>query len=259
MRVQFENVNFGYTKNELILHDINMDLEGPGLYCIIGPNGVGKSTLIKCMNKLLKPSSGRVLLDGEDVAELSNKDVAVKIGYVPVSTTDVFAMSVFDTVLIGRANKSKSRWKTSKEDIVKVHQILKALDMEKYAQRGFNELSAGQHQKIAIARGLVQETEILLLDEPTSNLDIKHQLFVTELLHEIAIRKNCMIIMISHNLEIACKYADKVIMMEAPGKIRQVGEVNDVVNHDSLLEVYGVDCDVVLHQGRPAIHYNQEE
>jgi iron complex transport system ATP-binding protein len=257
MKVQFENVNFGYTPDELILHDINMELEGPGLYCIIGPNGVGKSTLIKCINKLLKPQSGRVLLDGEDVAGLTNKQVAEKIGYVPVTSSDAFSMTVFETVLIGRSNKHK--WRTSKEDIVKVHQILKALDMERFSERSFSELSAGQHQKIALARGLVQETEILLLDEPTSNLDIKHQLFVTELLREIAYRNGCMIIMISHNLEIACKYADKVIVMEAPGRVREVGDAVDVVNHDTLLAVYDVDCDVVLHEGRPAIHFNQGE
>ncbi|MCQ2078452.1 MAG: ABC transporter ATP-binding protein [archaeon] len=255
MRIQMQNVNFGYTHDNLILHDINLDREGPGLYCIIGPNGVGKSTMIKCINRLLHPSSGTVLLDGEDVSRMHMRDVARKIGYVPVHTDDVFSMTVFETVLIGRANRQ--RWKTSTEDILKVHKILEALDLEEFAERSFRELSAGQHQRVAIARGLVQETEILILDEPTSNLDIKHQIFVTELLREIALKKGIMVIMISHNLEIAAKYADQIIMMERPGTIRVVGPAVDVITSDNLRDVYEVDTEVVLHEGRPAIHINQ--
>ena len=257
MRIQFNDVNFGYTSDKLILHDINLDIEGPGLYCIVGPNGVGKSTLVKCMTKLIHPSSGTILLDGEDVSKMSHRDVAAKIGYVPVRTDDLFSMTVFETILIGRDTKHSFR--TSKEDILKVHKIMRALDIEEFAERNFNDLSAGQHQKVAIARGLVQEKEILILDEPTSNLDVKHQIYVTELLREIAFRSNVMIVMISHNLDITSKYADHIIMMEKPGRIRCVGPAVEVMNRENLNEVYEVDCEVIQHEGRPVMLFNQTD
>ncbi len=255
MRIQMEDVEFGYSGGAQVLNGVNLDLEGPGLYCIIGPNGVGKSTLIKCMNKLLKPTSGAVYIDGTDVSDMRPSEVAKKIGYVPVHTDDVFSMTVFESVMIGRGNKRS--WKTSPEDILKVHRILDVFGMGELAERKFNELSAGQHQKVAIARGLVQETEILLLDEPTSNLDIKHQIFVAELLREIASRRNVMVIMISHNLDITAKYADKVIMMSLDGSIKTVGTATEVITSENLREVYGVETEVIMHEGRPAILINQ--
>lgn len=255
MRIQMENVEFAYGNGRKILHGIDLDLDGPGLYSIIGPNGVGKSTMVKCMNKLLTPTGGKVLLDGEDLEGLTRKEVAAKIGFVPVSSEDVFSMTVFETILIGRGDRKAL--KTDPDDVLKVHKIMKALDIEEFAERSFRDLSAGQHQKVAIARGLVQEKEILILDEPTSNLDVKHQMFISELLREIAHRKKTMIIMISHNLNITAKYADKLIMMEKPGRIRCVGDVHDVMTKENLSEVYEVDCEVIEHEGRPAMLFNQ--
>lgn len=247
-------MSFSYDRSHKILDNINLDLEGPGLMCILGPNGVGKSTMIKCMNKLLRPSSGAVFLDGVNVADMTQKEVAAKIGYVPVHSEDVFSLTVAETVMIGR--HVKQTWRTTNEDIVKVHRVLKCLGMEEFADRGFNELSAGQHQSIAIARGLVQETEILILDEPTSNLDVKHQMFITEFLREVAARKNVMVLMISHNLDIAAKYADRVILMAKPGIVYAVGTAEEVITKENLEAVYDVKCDVVMHEGRPAMLLN---
>jgi iron complex transport system ATP-binding protein len=254
MRIDIENLNAGYGEKQ-ILHDINLTLDGPGLTCIIGPNGVGKSTLIKCLNKLLTPTSGTVKINGTDVKDMTRKEIAQLISYVPVQSDDVFAMPVFDTVLIGRANKSK--WKTSAQDIVRVNKALEVLNLTEFRDRPFNELSAGQHQTVAIARGLVQETEILVLDEPTSNLDIRHQIFITSLMHEIAVTKGVMVIMISHNLNIASMFADTVILMEKPGKIRQVGTTQEVITAENIKEVYNVGCEIITHQGRPVMLLDQ--
>jgi len=254
MRIDIENMDAGYGDKK-ILQGIDLHLEGPGLTCIIGPNGVGKSTMIKCMNKLLVPTSGTVKINGKDVKDMSRKEIANIISYVPVQTDDVFAMPVFDTVMIGRANKTK--WKTNPVDIIKVKKALEVLNLTELSNRPFNELSAGQHQTVAIARGLVQETEILILDEPTSNLDIRHQIFITSLMHEIAIQKNVMVIMISHNLNIASMFADSVILMEKPGKVRQVGTTNEVITEENIQEVYNVSCEIVEHQGRPVMLLDQ--
>ncbi len=250
MRIDIEGMEAGYGSNR-ILHGIDLHLEGPGLTCVIGPNGVGKSTLIKCMNKLLEPTSGNVSVNGKDIKEMTRKEIAEIISYVPVQSEDVFAMPVFDTVLVGRANKSK--WKTDPTDIVKVKKALDVLGLSELSDRPFNELSAGQHQMVAIARGLVQETEILILDEPTANLDIRHQVFVTSLMHEIAVSKGIMVIMISHNLNIAAMFADSVVLMSKPGVVKEVGTAEEVMTTENISEVYDVECEVVSHQGRPAI------
>ncbi|TQS78691.1 MAG: hypothetical protein A3205_09185 [Methanomassiliicoccales archaeon Mx-03] len=239
-----------------ILRDINLTLEGPGLTCIIGPNGVGKSTLVKCLNKLLTPQSGRVLVNDRDVAEMSRKEIAEIVSYVPVQMDDLFSMPVFDSVLIGRANKSK--WRTSKEDVVKVNRILEVLGLTPFADRPTNQLSAGQCQTVAIARGMVQETEILVLDEPTSNLDIRHQIFITSLMHQVAVMKNVMVVMISHNLNIASMFADNIVLMSPPGIIADVGEVEKVITSENISRVYNVDCEIVQHKGRPVMMLDPE-
>lgn len=250
MRIDIEAMSAGYGR-KAILQDINLSLEGPGLYCIIGPNGVGKSTLIKCINHIIEPLSGTVKIDNTDIRSMKQREIAEKVAYVPVTADDVFSMSVFDTVMIGRTNKHK--WRTTEEDIVKVRKALETLGLSEFSGRSFNELSAGQHQLVAIARGLVQETEILILDEPTSNLDIRHQIFVTSLLREVAVRKNIMVIMISHNLNIASMFADRLILMSEPGTVKQVGKVGEVINSENIHDVYGVNSEIVDHEGRPVM------
>lgn len=250
MKIEIEHLDAGYGSKD-ILHDVNLCLEGCGLTCIIGPNGVGKSTLIKCINKLLEPKSGTVRINGRDVKEMTRKEISELIAYVPVQTEDVFSMPVFDTVLIGRANKSK--WKTSPKDIIRVKKVLEMLGMSEYSDRPFDELSAGQHQTIAIARGIVQETEILILDEPTSNLDIRHQIFITSLMHELAITRNMMVIMISHNLNIASMFADNIVLMAKPGIVKKVGPTKDIILSENIEEVYGVGCEVIDYDDSPVM------
>lgn len=251
MKIEFKNVCFEYTKGKTILNNVNLILNKPGLTCIIGPNGVGKSTLIKCINKILTPSSGDIFINEINIKDMTRKQIAENIGYVPVAFSDAFSMSVTDTVLIGRHNKNK--WKTSNKDIAIVKKSIDVMGMSEYSNRYFNQLSAGQRQKITIARGLVQETPVLLLDEPTANLDAKFQIYVTELLRDIAIRNNLMIIMISHDLNIASKFADTLIIMSKPGYIYCVGEPEEVITSDNILKVYGVHSDIVKHEGRPAV------
>ena len=222
MEITFDNVYCGYKAGAAVLRGVSLHLSGPGLVCIIGPNGVGKSTLIRCMNGLLKPSSGSVAVNGKDIGEYSANDLSEFIGYVPVTSQDCFSMPVFDTVLMGRYRRNK--WRTGPEDIDATERTLKLLGLSDLAMHGFNELSAGQHQKVALARGLVREPEMLILDEPTSNLDVRHQVYVTELLHEIAVQCGMMVVMISHDLNISARYADKVIVMDRPGTIKAIGE-----------------------------------
>lgn len=250
MEVSLNKVSFDYG-GEPILHDISFTINQPGLISIIGPNGVGKSTLVKCINRLLTPKSGTITIDGVDINEISRKDLSKKIGFVPAGTTDVFAMTVLDTVLVGRHNFQK--WKTTSTDLEIVHRALEMLDLDEFTMRSFNELSAGQHQRVAIARGLVQETSMLILDEPTSNLDVNHQIFVTELLKVLSKVDNIIILMISHDLNIAARYSDTIIVMKKPGVIFKIGKPSDVITEDTIREVYNVDSKIIMDDGSPHV------
>jgi len=250
MEVEFEDVSFGYDDDTQVLHGIDLRLEGPGLVCVIGPNGVGKSTLIKCINRLLRPTHGSVKVDGRDVSEYSLSDLSRIIGYVPVSG-EGFAMTVLDTVLLGR--HPYRRIGSLKEDMKIVHGILDIMNLGHLSMRNFNELSAGQHQRVAIAMGLAQEPEILVLDEPTSNLDIRHQIYVTELLKAMAHTKNMMVIMISHDINITARYADEIVMMTTPGRIYRVGKPHEVITEDTIRYVYGVESTITDVNGHPNV------
>lgn len=251
MRMELKNVSFAYKSSQTpVLHDINLVLEEPGLYCIVGPNGVGKSTMVKCMNRILKPTSGQVLLNDVDIQDMKLKEIAEHIGYVPVQTQDVFSMPVIDAILLGRQKANK--WKTTDEDLEIAARVMKMMGIQDLAMRGFNHLSAGQHQKVAIARGLVQQPEMLILDEPTANLDVKHQVYVSELLRAMAIEENMIVLMISHDLNIAAKYAHKIIVMEH-GTVVDVGTSKDIITEDLVARVYEVECKIEDDEGRPHV------
>ncbi len=252
MTVELQGVAFKYRgMDQPVISDINLRLDKPGLYCIVGPNGVGKSTLIKCINKLNMPSEGRVLINGWDTRELKLKDIARFIGYVPVTTMDVFSMPVIDAILLGA--KSESKWKTTDSDLEMATRVMKMLGIEDLSMRGFNQLSAGQHQKVAICRGLIQNPKMLILDEPTANLDVKHQVYVTELLRGLAEDSGMIVLMISHDLNVASKYAHEIIVMSPPGIISKTGPPEEVITEDLISDLYDIECKVTSDEGRPHV------
>ena len=250
MRIDSENLTFGYGGSK-ILDSINLVLSGPGLVCIIGPNGVGKSTLVKCIDGLLKPDSGRIMIDGEDVSDMSRSELADRIAYVPATGMDCFSMPVMESILVGRSNKQ--RWRTSKKDLRIVNDAMKLMGIEELSMHGCNELSAGQHQRVALARGIVQETDIMILDEPTANLDVRHQIYVTQLLRAFADMERKLIIMICHDLNIAARYATEIVVMAPPGVIDRVGSASDVIKEDVIRRIYDIDCEVRSYEGRPLV------
>jgi iron complex transport system ATP-binding protein len=255
MRLIIDGIEFGYSSIP-VLKDITLDANGPQLLSIIGPNGVGKSTLIHCINRILSPNKGTVMIDGDLVNDISLKDLAKKVGYVPYSANDTFPLSVVDTVLMGR--HPHATYKSLDKDLDIVYDTLRLLDIEDLAMRNFDELSAGQHQKVMLARGLVQQPEILLLDEPTSNLDIKHQMEVTRILRDLSQEKNILIIMISHDLNIAAKYSDTMIMLNE-GYIYAIGKPSEVITKENIKAVYDVDSEIIVSHNRPHLIMLDEE
>ena len=248
MEVRVEDMSFGYGDLP-VLHHIDLVLDRPGLVCIVGPNGVGKATLIKCMNRILTPSSGRVTVDGIDIRDIPLRDLPRVAGYVPVTSGDAFSMTVLDTVMMGRYPYQRLG-RVSDLDMTIVRRTLNMMGVKHLALRNFDELSAGQHQRVAIARGLAQTTRVLILDEPTSNLDVRHQLQVTELLRDLAISNGMTVVMISHDLNVSAKYADTIVMMALPGVVHMVGTPEEVLTEDTIRYVYGVDCRIIEDEGR---------
>ena len=177
--LELKDVDFGYDEGHIVLHDINLTISEPGLYCIIGPNGVGKSTMAKCVSKIVNPLNGEVLINGKNISHMTHKEVSQVVGYVPAFSQDVFSMSVVDTIMVGRHNHRK--WGSREKDLEMVYKAMRIMRITDLADKKYNSLSSGQHQKVSIARGLVQETEVLILDEPTANLDVKFQVYVMEL------------------------------------------------------------------------------
>ena len=203
MKIDIENISFDYSPAARVLSEISLNIEGAQVISILGPNGVGKSTLIHCINKILEPTKGVVMIEDKDVSEYSLKEVAKKIGYVPYSSSDTFPLTVVDTVLLGR--HPHAGWRTTDEDLEIVFDVLEKLGIQDLSLRYFNELSAGQRQRVMLARGLVQKPEVIMLDEPTSNLDIKHQLGISRTLKQLSRDEGILVLMISHDLNIAAR------------------------------------------------------
>jgi len=249
MEVRLDNVAFSYGEENIFEH-VNLTLDKPELICILGPNGAGKSTLMHCMNKLKTPTEGNIFIDGRNLKEFSLKELAKFVSFVPHSEDTTFSMSVLDTVLMGRM--PHVGMSMSPSDVQIAIENIKLLGMEKFSMHGFDELSAGQHQKIMIARSLTQEPKIMLLDEPTANLDVKYQMLVMRLLRDVARLKNITVVTICHDLNVTAKYADRVIMLY-DHHIYSDGTPEEVLTKENITLLYGVQCDILEMQGRPLI------
>lgn len=249
MRLQIKDLSFSYGSTQ-ILKDISMELGSSTVLGIVGPNGAGKSTLIRCIDRILVPQHGTVLLDGEEMKQMSSMEIAKKIGYVPQSISNTFPATVFDTVLMGR--RPHLGWRSSDADIDTVLEVLTMLKIKYLAMRDFSEISGGQQQKVLIARALAQDAKILLLDEPTSNLDIRHQLEVMEILTKLVKKKGLSVMMAIHDLNLASRYSDRIIMLNG-GSIRDAGDPVSVLTAENIQSVYGAEVIVKHEAGKPYI------
>ena len=245
VRLELNGISFSYG-SIFSLKDVTVKIGEGEFLCIVGPNGSGKSTLLKCINRILKPQRGVVLVDGEKVARMDAKSLAKIFGYVPQNSAQTPPLTVFEVVLAGRCPYIS--WSPGREDLEAVREALKALKIENLAYRYVDELSGGERQKVAIARALAQKPKILLLDEPTSNLDLKHQLEVMALIKEQCKLRGITAITALHDLNIALRYADRIIMMKN-GEIYVEGKPSTVLTKENIEKIYGVNAEIIDHNG----------
>lgn len=250
MSVIAENIGFAY-HSAPILRNVGFGLGRSEILGIIGPNGSGKTTLLKCINRILAPSQGHVVIDSMDISKLKRMEIAKRISYVPQnSNAHQDSPSVFEFVMMGRNPHSK--FFSGKRDEEEIWKILKMLNIERYASAKYNELSGGEKQKVMIARALAQEARVMLLDEPTSNLDIKHQIEVMDLLKGLVRERGISACAVVHDLDLSMKYCDKVVLMEK-GKVFASGDTKSVITPENIRSVYGVDVVIDSTYGRPHV------
>ncbi len=249
MKLEIKGVQFSYGSVP-VLKDISLGIRDGEVLSLVGPNGSGKTTFLKCINRILKPKRGTILVEGRDVTRVGLKELARSLGYVPQSAPSSFPLTVYDTVLLGR--KPHVNWRLGEMDKEVAFGVLRLMELDDMALRLFNELSGGEKQKVLMARALAQEPQVLLLDEPTSNLDLRHQLEVLELVIDMVKERGLSAVMAMHDLNLASRFSDRIVMLK-DGKIYAAGEPGEVLNSDNIKKIYGVETTVNSNSGRPYI------
>ncbi|MCC7392623.1 ABC transporter ATP-binding protein [Candidatus Sumerlaeota bacterium] len=235
---QLAGVSYSYESGRRALDSIDLTVSAGVVTGIIGPNGSGKSTLLQVMSGWLEPESGDVTVNGSRVSSLSRAQVAQHIAFVPQREDGCFSFSVRDTVLFGRyaANEGYHSFETDDDDRL-AEEALDAVELQEFASRSAERLSAGERQRMLIARALVQQTPALLLDEPTATLDLHHQRRVMRMMTTLAKVELKAIVIVLHDLNLAAMYCDELVLMER-GRIAARGPVRDVLAKETLERVY---------------------
>ena len=241
MRLSAKGIVQGYS-GKVILDGIDVEAESGQLVTILGPNGCGKSTLIRTLCGIRRPMSGVVEVDGEDIFSMSKKELAKRISYVPQSFTMDKYTTVYDTVLLGR--KPYIEWNYSKEDIMIAAEAMVSMKVDRYIDSFVGDLSGGQAQRVIIARSLTQSPEFFIFDEPTSSFDLRNQLDLMRIMKGIIREKNSCLVVAMHDLNLAMRYSDKVIVLK-DGHVYDQGPPEKVITSRMVLDVYGVESEII--------------
>ncbi|MEV6411035.1 ABC transporter ATP-binding protein [Kribbella sp. NPDC051718] len=238
-----EHLAVGYDQREII-HDLSVRIPTGKISVIVGANACGKSTLLKTLARLLKPSRGTVLLDGKSIQSIPTRAVALKLGLLPQSPTAPEGITVAD--LVGRGRYPRQGWirQWTKGDDEAIADAMTSTDVLEIADRPIDELSGGQRQRVWIAMALAQETDILLLDEPTTFLDLTHQFEVLDLLVDLNKRDQRTIVLVLHDLNQACRFGDHLIAMK-DGAIVAEGNPSEVITEQVVQDVFGLAVKVI--------------
>jgi iron complex transport system ATP-binding protein len=242
--IETKNLSLSYG-DSIIIDDLNLMIPKGEISVFIGANGCGKSTLLRSIARLLKPKSGAVILEGEAIAKLSTKEVARKMAILPQSPSAPEGLTVLQLVKQGRYPHQSWLKQWSEEDEKKVHDALKATRLEDLKERTVDSLSGGQRQRAWIAMTLAQDTDVILLDEPTTYLDMTHQIEILDLLFELNEKRKRTVVMVLHDLNLACRYAHNIVALKDQ-KVYSSGKPEYVINRNLVQSVFGMECEVTV-------------
>ena len=248
-----QNVTLAYGR-KVVVKDLTFQMMPGEMLGLVGPNGCGKSTIIKALSRVITPYSGRILLNGKDISRISHKDLSCVLGVVPQMPLLPSVFTAFEIVLMGRNPHLGLFQYEGPRDMAITWQAMERVSSQHLAQRRINELSGGEIQGIVIARVLAQETEAILLDEPTANLDIGRQIEILDLIKSLCRENNMTVVAALHDLNLASQYCDRLVLINNGG-IHAEGTPAMVINPENIKEVYGAGSYVYTHplSGLPAV------
>jgi iron complex transport system ATP-binding protein len=231
------DVVFAYGRAEPVLRGVSVDVNAGELLAILGPNGSGKSTLVKLLDGLIAPRSGSVLLDGRPVTSYARRDVARRIGYVSQTSDVHFPLTATEYVLQGRFAYGHVLGFESEHDLEATRWAMEVTETDVFAERHLDELSGGERQRCMVARALAQEPGVLLLDEPTANLDISHQVRTLALVSRLAHGCGLAAVVVTHEINLASEFADRVLLLRR-GEVKGLGAPRDVLTREMVEDVF---------------------
>jgi len=253
IKLELQSVRLGYGDN-VVVRDLTFRVMPGEMVGLIGPNGSGKSTIIKALSRVISPSSGQIFLDGKDISQISRGDLARLIGVVPQMPLLPSAFTAFEIVLMGRNPHLRFFQYEGPRDMAITWQAMEMTATHSLAERRVDELSGGEIQRIVIARVLAQEPKSILLDEPTANLDIRHQVEILDLIKNLCLENNLTVLAALHDLNLAAQYCDRLILINN-GQVHAQGTPGEVINSRNIKEVYEAEGCVYAHpvNGLPAV------
>jgi iron complex transport system ATP-binding protein len=240
--IDARNISFSYAAKP-VMGDVSFAIDEGQVIAVIGPNGSGKTTLLKIINGTLFPDDGQMLIDGKETGRWQRKEIAQKVAIVPQETAMIFPFYAEEIVLMGRFPHLGRYSFEDKKDYKIVHEAMEKTDTLAFADRRFSELSAGERQRVLIARALAQEPKVLLLDESTVFLDLKHQSQFLALLRQLNTERQLTVIFVTHDINLAAQNADRIILLYS-GKIYAIGKPAEVITAANIKEVYDVDAGI---------------
>ncbi|MBS6194960.1 MAG: ABC transporter ATP-binding protein [Clostridiales bacterium] len=246
--LKIKDLRFHYQGGPRVLNGVNFSLEDGQFLAVLGNNGAGKSTMLKCFNKIISPDGGSVHMDGEELLEMSHREIAKRIAFV-AQTVPSMQMTVHDMVMLGR--RPYMSWGFTENDHRIVHEAMETLGLDDMRGRFLNELSGGERQKVMLARALAQQPKLLLLDEPTSSLDLQNQYQVLQIVRDICHDTGITAIVVIHDLNLALRFCDRFLLMQG-GEVYRYGGV-EVLDRKAIWEVYGVHGEVIQVKDRKMI------
>ena len=234
--IRMEKIQCGYGP-KIVLDDIDLEVKKDEFVGIIGPNGSGKTTVLRAITRLIKPMRGKIYLDNKDIYTLSHKEIAQEIAVVS-QNLPIVSMTVKEFILLGRVPYYKNlQFFESEHDLIAANRAMTMTNIEHLKNHYMSEMSGGEVQLAFIARAIAQEPSLLLLDEPTAHLDITHQVSVLDLIKRLNRQHDLTVIIVLHDLNLASEYCDKVVLMDN-GKIQKVGAPEEVLTYKDIEEVY---------------------